>query len=498
MAVGNIGKGAIISYVSIVVNILISFFYTPWMIRQIGMSDYGLYSLIISFISYFLMDFGLQQAVQRFIAKYRAANDEDKVAKMIGITTKVYLIIDAVIFVVLLVLFFFISNIFQGLTPEEVERLKGLYLIAAIFSILNFMFKPMAGAMLAYEFFVEEKILELVNKVGVVVLVCVALYLGADVYALVLINGGVALLSSVLKFIVFERKSKLKIQWGYFDKSELKEIFSFSMWTFGISLAQRLRTSLIPTLLGIVSNSTEIAIFALSVSIDGMIYLLSSALNGLFLPKVAREVLNKNHEAMTNLMIRVGRIQLFIIGLVFTGLCIFGMQFIVLWVGVEFKNAYYILVCSTLVQPVLLTEQIANDLVYVENKVRYTGSMIFLTSLVGLVLATFGGYFWGAVGAGIGSEIGLIIYTIWLNFFYNNGLKINISRFFKECHGRIAPLLLILALFSYVTVWKIGVSSWIVLIVAIVVYSIVYCIISYCFLFNNEEKQIINNIIRRT
>ncbi len=497
MAVGNIGKGAIISYVSIFANILISFFYTPWMIRQIGMSDYGLYSLIISFISYFLMDFGLQQAVQRFIAKYRASNDEDKVAKMIGITTKVYLIIDVVIFLVLLILYFFISNIFTGLTPDELEKLKGLYVIAAIFSILNFMFKPMAGAMLAYEFFVEEKILELINKVGVVVFVCVALYLGADVYALVLINGGVALLSSILKFIVFEKKSKLKIQWGYFDKVELKGIFSFSMWTFGISLAQRLRTSLIPSILGIVSNSTEIAIFALSVSIDGMIYLLSSALNGLFLPKVAREVLNNNHEMMTSLMIQVGRIQLYIISLVFTGLCIFGLQFITLWVGQEFSKAYYILVCGTLVQPVLLTEQIANDLVYVENKVRYTGSAIFITSLVGLAFATIGGKFYGAVGAGIGSEVGLILYTIWLNYFYKNNLCINISRFFKECHGRIVPLLFVYAVVSYFVVLWIGVNSWPQFLLAIIVYTLLFSLIVYIFLFNKEERQIIINIIKR-
>ena len=164
----SIKKGAIISYVAIFLNIAITFFYTPWMIRQIGVSDYGLYSLIMSFISYFIMDFGLHQAVQRFIAKYRAENNEDKVAKMVAITTKCYLAIDAVIFLVLLVLYFFISNIFTGLTPDEIERLKGLYVIAATFSILNFMFKPMAGAMMAFEYFVEERALEMVNKVGIV------------------------------------------------------------------------------------------------------------------------------------------------------------------------------------------------------------------------------------------------------------------------------------------------------------------------------------------
>ena len=204
-----IKKGAIISYLAIFLNISITFFYTPWMIRKIGVSDYGIYSLIISFISYFIMDFGLHQAIQRFIAKYRAEKNEDKVEKMIGVTTRVYLIIDIVIFIVLFLLYFFISNIFKGLTIVEIQRLKRLYVIASIFSVLNFMFKPMAGAMMAFEFFVEEKILEMINKVGLVVIICLALYLGAGVYALVLINGAVSLFVSIIKYCVFKHKSRI-------------------------------------------------------------------------------------------------------------------------------------------------------------------------------------------------------------------------------------------------------------------------------------------------
>lgn len=499
MAIGNIGKGAVISYVSIFVNIAISFFYTPWMIRQIGMSDYGLYSLIMSFISYFLMDFGLHQAVQRFIAKYRAENNEDKVAKMVGLTTRVYLIIDAVIFLVLLVCYFFISNIFTGLTPEEIEKLKGLYIIAAVFSILNFMFKPMAGAMLAYEFFVEEKLLEMINRVGTVVLVCVALFMGADVFALVLINGAVAFLTSVLKFVIFKHKSKLQIQWGYNDKTELKGIFSFSMWTFGISLAQKMRISLIPTILGIVSNSTEIAIFALSISLDGMIYTLSSALNGLFLPKVAREALNKDRDAINHLMVRVGRIQLYIIWLIFSGFCIFGMSFIHLWVGDAFKNAYFILMMGTVIQPILLTEQIAGDLVYVENKVRYTGTMIFATSIIGLVVATICARSLGALGAGFGSGFGLIIFIIWLNIFYKNNLKLNMGRFFKECHGKILPVLASLSATAFIAIRFIELNNWYKLIGAVIVYVFFYFAIAYFLVFNKEEKSIVKsfNIFKR-
>ena len=486
-----IKKGAIISYVAIFLNIAITFFYTPWMIKMIGVSDYGLYSLVYSFISYFILDFGLNQAIQRFIAKYRAEGDEEKVEKMIGITTRVYLIIDSIIFVVLFVLYFFISDIFTGLTPIETERLKGLYIIAGIFSVLSFMFKPMAGAMMAYEYFVEEKVLEMVNRVGAVVGVCIALALGADVFALILINGAFSLTTSILKFIVFKRKSKLNIKWTYFDKAELKNIFSFSMWSFGCGLAQRLRLSIVPSVLGILSNSSEIAIFAMGMALEGMVYTLSSAINGLFLPTVSRMVHDCKREDLTQLMVRVGRIQLYIIGFIFSGFLIFGRAFLHLWVGDDFLNVYWVLLLLIFADIVSLTQRIAIDLIYVENRIKEMAIRIFICSIVGLGIACLLSPKYGAIGAAIGTGFGLCIYQVWINIYYQKKLGLDIVFFFKQCHLRLLPLLAVLtALFCFIGT-KVTLDSWIKLIAGAAVYTFVFVCVCYFVLFNNDEKNLL-------
>lgn len=486
-----IKKGAVISYVAIFLNIAITFFYTPWMIKKIGVSDYGLYSLVYSFISYFILDFGLNQAIQRFIAKYRAEGSEDKVEKMIGITTRVYLIIDSIIFIVLFVLYFFISDIFTGLTPAETERLKGLYIIAGIFSVLTFMFKPMAGAMMAFEYFVEEKVLEMVNRVGAVVGVCIALAMGADVFALILINGAFSLTTSIIKLIVFKRKSKLNIQWTYFNKTELKGIFSFSMWTFGCGLAQRMRFSLVPSVLGILSNSSEIAIFAMGISLEGMVYMLSSAINGLFLPTVSRLVQNERREEVDRLMVRVGRIQCYIIGLIFSGFVVFGKSFLLLWVGEEFSDVYWVLLLLILANLVSLTQRIADDLVYVENKIKETTIRIIICSVAGLAVACLLASRLGAIGAAIGTCFGLCVYQTWINIFYHKKMKLDIVGFFKQCHLKIMPALIVLASLFYFIGTKIVLDSWIKLIAGAAVYTIVFVCVCYFILFNKEEKNLL-------
>lgn len=495
MAKSNIIKGAVISYVAIFLNIAISFFYTPWMIRQIGVSDYGLYSLIMSFISYFIMDFGLNQAVQRFIAKYRAEKNEDKVAKMVAITTNCYLAINTVIFVVLLVLYFFISDIFTGLTDDEIERLKGLYIIAATFSILNFMFKPMGGAMMAYEYFVEERLLEMINKVGAVLLVCTALFMGADVYALVFINGTCSLIASLGRFMVFKHKSKLNIQWTYFNKSEAKSIFSFSMWTFGRGLAQRLRLSLVPSILGIFSNTTEISIFALGMSLEGMIYTLSSAINGLFMPKVARLSASGNREEVLSLMIRVGRIELYIIGFIFSAFLIFGQEFIYLWVGADFSKVYYVVLSLIFTNLITFTEEIAENLVYIENKIRYTTSIIFTCSTIGCLCSLFVASEYGAVGCALCSGLALFANAIWANLFYYRKMAIDIPKFMSKCHLRILPIILIIVIIFILIKPILQIHNWFILIASGFLYTMCFMALVYLFLLNVEEKNLLKQFI---
>ena len=61
--------GAIIAYITIALDIASGVLFTPWIISQIGDSDYGLYTLANSLINLFLFDFGLSAATSRFVSK---------------------------------------------------------------------------------------------------------------------------------------------------------------------------------------------------------------------------------------------------------------------------------------------------------------------------------------------------------------------------------------------------------------------------------------------
>ena len=73
MAVNQLKAGALLNYIVILLNLVVGLLYTPFMLRMMGQSEYGLYSLVASIISYLtVLDLGIGNAVIRYTAKYRA------------------------------------------------------------------------------------------------------------------------------------------------------------------------------------------------------------------------------------------------------------------------------------------------------------------------------------------------------------------------------------------------------------------------------------------
>lgn len=468
------------------------------MIHEIGKSDYGVYSLVVSFLSYFLLDFGLGSTISRFIAKYRAENDEEGVNKMFSITTVVYLTIDVIIFIVLATLYFFLSDIFVKLTPNEIQTFRQAYIIAAFFSVCNFFFNPYTGAMMAYEFFVPLKLFDLARRVGTVVLITIALFFGGDVFSLVLINGAVALSVSIGKFFFLRSNTSLRIKLGNFDISLARSLFSFSFWIFLINIAQRLRLNMIPSILGYTSGAAEIAIFAVGMNLEGFIYTFSNALNGLFIPKVARMVKkNQDRQEITQLMVKVGRVQLYIVGIIIVGLLGLGHAFIHLWIGDEYRNSYNVMLFLIAPNLISMTQSIGNTLSFVVNEVKYNSIIAISTSTLSFLLSLLLAFKWGAIGCALAVFIALMINLLLLNIFYRKKLYIDIVYFFKNCHFRVFPILFIALVVLWIADTYLKIDTWMKLFSLGFIYALIISILLYFTVFNIEEKKMVKAILYR-
>ena len=151
--------GAMLSYVSIVVNVVIQLLYTPILIKKMGSSEYGLFSLVSSIISYLtILDLGFGNAIIVYTAKYRAQKKYDEEKQLHGMFNIVFLIIGLITTICGLILAFNTKNIFyKTMTIEELNKAQIMMFILSFNLGVTFIFNIYSTIISAYEKFVFQK-----------------------------------------------------------------------------------------------------------------------------------------------------------------------------------------------------------------------------------------------------------------------------------------------------------------------------------------------------
>ena len=128
------------SYLTLGLSNLIALIYTPFMLRMMGQSEYGLYSLVASVVAYLtILDFGFGNAIVRYTAKYRAEGKVEDQYSLFGLFFILYSIIGVISFLLGLGLYFNIDFLFeQSMTGEELSKARVMVLLLVFNVALTF------------------------------------------------------------------------------------------------------------------------------------------------------------------------------------------------------------------------------------------------------------------------------------------------------------------------------------------------------------------------
>lgn len=490
----QIKTGALLSYISLGVNILIGLIYTPWMIHSIGQDNYGLYTLAMSIIAIFVFDFGLSSAVTRYIAKYLAEGKPEKADNCLGLVYRLYIYIDIILLMLLLAVYFFIPQIYESLSKDEIHSFKIVYIIASVFSIISFPFIPLNGVLSASEKFIQLKLCELANKLIIVGSMSICLLCGYGLYALVSVNAFAGIVMIALKMMCVSKYTSIRVNFGYRNAAERKEILGFSGWTTVISVSQRMIFNLAPSILGMMSGAESIAILGVAITIEGYTFTFANGINGLFLPRISKIMAN-DENGILSLMIRVGRIQLMIISSIIVCFLCLGSEFIQLWVGASFKYSYICALLFILPSIIQLPQEIASTAIVAANKVKHQAYVFIVMAVTNLALAFIFAKLWGVIGLSLSICIAYFVRTIGLNVIYQRDLNIDIKKFFAKTYVTMIMPVAISIVIGYSLNAMFDSNGWIAfLIKASILASVIF--VSIWFLgMNKDEKSLVKSIL---
>lgn len=428
----QIKVATLVSYISIAVNIISGLLFTPWLIHQLGEGDYGIYSIGTSIITLLIMDFGISEAVAKYVAQYRTEGKEEKVTELLSLVTKIYLILALIFLALFSVLYFFLGNIYAGLTAGELIKLKNVYIIIAIYNVFAFAFTPLSGIMLAYEHLVSLKLCDIVLRLLTIVITIIAIINGLGLYSAVMANAiaGVAVIA--YKLYIIQSNHRFKIDLSYQDNDLLKKIFSFSIWVALLVITQRCIYSITPSILGALSSSNEVTLYSVSSALEGYAYSFGSVISTLFLAKITRQLEAGDYDGFNKLIITTGKIQFLLCAVILGGFICVGNDFINLWMGNGYEITYTMTVILLIPSVFIWPFMTASVGLTVANRVKGPALVNLGTACINIFMECILVGKLGALGAVLSIAIANSFKGIALIFVYKKYLPIRLHQFIKE------------------------------------------------------------------
>ena len=262
--------GAALNYVVLGLNSLVGLLYTPYLLRMLGQSEYGLYSLVASVVAYLtIMDFGFGNAIIRYTARFRAEGNVGKQESMFGMFALIYSVIGLVAMAAGLVLVFNVDSLFSAsMTQVELSRARTMLLILTFNLAFTFPLSIFGSIITAYEDFIFQKLVQIARiLLNTAVMICL-LHLGYKAVAMVLVQTAFNLATLLLNFFRYRHKVHIKFRFNHFDLSLLKEVALYSFWIFLGVIIDRIYWSTGQFVLGAMVGTAAVAVFAVAINLQ--------------------------------------------------------------------------------------------------------------------------------------------------------------------------------------------------------------------------------------
>ena len=488
--------GAALNYVSICLNMVVGLIYTPYMLRMLGQSEYGLYSLAASIIAYLtVLDLGFGNAIIRYTAKFRAEGKQREQEEMFGMFFILYIGIGVIAMIAGSVLSLNVENMFsRAMTETEVHRTRIMLWLMTFNLAFTFPMSIWGSIMSAYERFVFQRIVSIIRSVLNPVVMILLLVVGYKAVAMVVVTTIFNVATLLINWWYCRYRLTIKVRFAKFKWGFLKEVSIYSFWIFLNAIMDRIYWSTGQFVLGIYKGSVAIAVYAVAIQLESMYMMFSTAISSVFLPKVTSMVTKgSSDEEISDLFIRTGRIQYIVMAYILSAFVVFGKQFIIIWAGDDYADAYYLTLMFFVPLTVPLIQNLGILILQARNQMKFRSMLYIVIALCSLGLSIYLAQIYGGYGCAFATGMALLIgQGLIMNIYYQKKQRINIKVFWWE----ILKMSIVPAVFIVVGLYALNhfePSNMTVLDFAkyLTLYTVLYIPLFLIFSINKEEKDLL-------
>jgi len=484
-------KSSFYRYVEITVAMATSLILTPFLISQLGETNYGLWILILSTLGWFsFVDLGFSSAIQRQITFAIEYNDNHAVNSVFSCSIILFIILGGI--ATSGVFFLGVFPQILGIPEQYLTTTSTIFFILCLKIFMDFLMCSIHGIFVGHiRYDIDANIGTASTLLKAILVFLVVNDYG--IYGVVFATMIADIINHVIKiYYVRKLQNTLVFSFSLVTFSEIKNLFSFSKHVIASTIARTIHNKSDPIIIANVIDISSITMFSIADRLANMVESLVIAIVGVFEPVFMR-LEAKKHDIKSTFSL-VFSINCFITGSFFIPLSILANDFIILWVGEQFSfsaTLTFILIFAFLARTI--SRPISSVLLArAQHKIM---SLVNLAgALINITLSIYLGYHYGLIGIVISTTISflfadVVLYLLMLKHYTNISISEIRIKFFL-----LVLLYLLMSLFGHYLILEPEHLSWFILIINSLIVFLVNIILCWFILLNTDAKEKIGSL----
>jgi O-antigen/teichoic acid export membrane protein len=452
--------------VAFAVTIIVTFLVTPFLVHGLGDTQYGIWLLIQSVLTYFTLgDMGIGAAVLRHVARFDGLRDHENINRIFSTSIAIFTLVGVLILPVVAWLAFGTSRPL-GVDGDFAQHVRWYLIIVGISLALSFPLGVHASVLQGLRLYPIMNVIRIAGLLVRNALLVAVVYGGGGLFHVGLITAGSMLAQNTMYAIAAYRYlPTLRCRPQYIDLMTCRTIWGYSIHVFSAQTAGRLAHESAPILINAFLASTAITYYGIAGSLTSKASDALRQMIAVLTPTVSKWDGQGNYDAVRKLLITGTRCILELAIPIQLSLMFLGHSFLTLWMGPRYAAlSYMTLVILAVPFPFSLAMAMANRILQGLGKVRFLSRLtwvqaILCVALMFVLVVPFG--IEGVAGA-IATSIALL--SVGVSVLVCRVTDVSLGRLFRQAY--LKPILISLPLLVFWTIvvqWS-SLTTWTALI----------------------------------
>jgi O-antigen/teichoic acid export membrane protein len=298
-------------YLTLAIELLLGLVMLPFNMRYLGMSDYGVWMLAASIVSYFpILDLGYGIAMERFVARYRAERNVQAINEIASTAIFLFAGMGLIAFAVMAGIAWHVGEWFQLDATRARTGSIVMLLVAAQFAI-GFPFGCFGAVVNGFQRQYVNATIALTVAVAVAVVNLVVVLAGGGLVDLV----AATTLTRLTGFLAYRLNAyrvfpSLQVRPSLVRWSRVREMSGFSVYMLVQDLSTRANYASDPILIAVMLSTGSVAIWTVAQRLADVVLQLTNQLNQVLFPVVVECDTTRRDDRLRDLLVQGTRLSL--------------------------------------------------------------------------------------------------------------------------------------------------------------------------------------------